>query len=53
MATIFFSVLEVGHADLAVGADLVDLLHDGTHIEEGGRLGDARIGINVFLYTSG
>ena len=39
----------VGHAGPAVGADLVDLLHDGTHIEEGGRLGDAGIGINAFL----
>ena len=39
----------VGHAGLAVGADLVDLLHDGAHIEEGGRLGDAGIGINAFL----
>ena len=39
----------VGHAGLAVGADHVDLLPDGAHIEEGGRLGDARIRINVFL----
>ena len=46
---LLLQVLVVGHADLAVGADLEDPLHDGAHIEEGGRLGDARIGMNVFL----
>ena len=36
-------VLEVGHAGLAVGPELEDLLHDGAHMEEGGRLGEDRL----------
>ena len=42
-------VLVVGHAGLAVGLVHVDRLHNGAHGEEGGRLGDAVIGINAFL----
>ena len=48
-------VLEVGHAGLAVGPELEDLLHDGAHMEEGGRRGNAGIGINAFpssLFTA-
>ena len=37
----------VGHAGLAADPVLMDRLHDGAHGEEGGRLGDAGIGINV------
>ena len=46
---VLLHVLVVGHAGHAVGADFEDLLHDGAHIEEGGRLGDAGIGISVLL----
>ena len=43
------SLLVVGHAGLAVGPVLEARLHDGAHGEEGGRRGDAGIGINAFL----
>ena len=39
----------VGHAGLAVGPVLGAQHHDGAHGEEGGRRGDAGIGINAFL----
>ena len=44
-------VLVVGHAGLAVGPVLEDRLHDGdgAHGEEGGRRGNAGIGIKAFL----
>ena len=42
-------VLVVGHAALAVGPVLEDRLHDGGHGEEGGRRGDAGIGMRAFL----
>ena len=39
----------VGHAGLAVGPVLENRLYDGAHGEEGGRRGNAGIGINAFL----
>ena len=39
----------VGHAGLAVGPVLEARLHDGAYGEEGGRRGDAGIGIKAFL----
>ena len=42
-------VLAVGHAGPAVGPVYEDRLHDGAHGKEGGRHGNAGIGINTFL----
>ena len=42
-------VLVVGHAGLAVRPVLEVRFHDGAHGEEGGRRGDAGIGIKAFL----
>ena len=39
----------MGHAGLAVGPVLEVRLHDGAHGEEGGRRGDAGIGMKAFL----
>ena len=44
-----FWYMVVGHAGLAVGPVLDDRLHNGAHGEEGGRRGNAGIGINAFL----
>ena len=41
--------LGVGHAGLAFDPVLEDRLHDGAHGKEGGRRGNAGIGINTFL----
>ena len=43
----------VGHAGLAVGPVLEARLHDGAYGEEGGRRGDAGIGIKAFLSVYG